>query len=715
MKLLPSIPILFLALAVQATDVTFPFYDLVQSADFFSASTNVVMRIKYNDAPTVYNGRIILKDWRSWTNDPSGSTTITNLVPGRHLVTLTARNSETSFTINVPDTNVTISAATITVTATNSVSGTGTAYSQASSDARFQAKTNGISSSEIADGLIATNRLRVKVTNGASPSAGMVLTAIDTNGTAVWSNAPAGVGGGSSQNSFTNGALYGTVSHYRDPVLGVEDFRLYYPDANHLEFDDVVNDTFVYIYNRTNQTLSVPSVSAASVTAANGAANMVPVWDGNKKFVSSGVDASYLALINGLTDVAQDQLDALSDRVSTLESSGGGGTNYDVLNIGTLNVTNALGVASGGTGKTNVTAGRMLSGNGTNALDEVIIGSGLSLSGSTGSTRTLTASGGGSGGASYWDTNTSGNITNTGNRKVLINGGIHSAAIFDPDYSLVMGDNAGANAHGSFSVMLGVEAGRYSDQANGGLNGQNVLIGYQAGEFSQAYASTFIGWSAGKACLDAVSQVGVGYGAHQNAVNSSGSVAVGVHAGESIQNSSDSVVAGYHAAGSLGWSNNTGVVAIGGHAAEAWHDSYYGIAIGNYAGNSVTNAAGSIYIGPFTGTNRASTLVIEGSATAVNQNVGGSGALIYGEFDNRRLTFNGTAKVGNTNGSLVAASAAFEVDSTTKGLLLPRMTKTQRDAIGSPAAGLMVYQTDNTPGLRVYNGTSWMRFTETAD
>jgi hypothetical protein len=64
---------------------------------------------------------------------------------------------------------------------------------------------------------------------------------------------------------------------------------------------------------------------------------------------------------------------------------------------------------------------------------------------------------------------------------------------------------------------------------------------------------------------------------------------------------------------------------------------------------------------------------------------------------------------------LVAASAAFEVDSTTKGLLLPRMTKTQRDAIGSPAAGLMVYQTDNTPGLRVYNGTSWMRFTETAD
>lgn len=61
------------------------------------------------------------------------------------------------------------------------------------------------------------------------------------------------------------------------------------------------------------------------------------------------------------------------------------------------------------------------------------------------------------------------------------------------------------------------------------------------------------------------------------------------------------------------------------------------------------------------------------------------------------------------------ASALLDITSTTKGLLLPRMTKAQRDAISSPAAGLAVYQTDNTPGLRVYNGTNWMRFTETAD
>lgn len=65
--------------------------------------------------------------------------------------------------------------------------------------------------------------------------------------------------------------------------------------------------------------------------------------------------------------------------------------------------------------------------------------------------------------------------------------------------------------------------------------------------------------------------------------------------------------------------------------------------------------------------------------------------------------------------SAPAASAQVDLVSTTKGFLPPRMTKTQRDAIASPATGLMIYQTDNTPGLRVYNGTNWMRFTETAD
>lgn len=76
---------------------------------------------------------------------------------------------------------------------------------------------------------------------------------------------------------------------------------------------------------------------------------------------------------------------------------------------------------------------------------------------------------------------------------------------------------------------------------------------------------------------------------------------------------------------------------------------------------------------------------------------------------------NGNWHFGPTRTVSPTASAQVEIESTTKGFLPPRMTKTQRDAISSPATGLVVYQTDNTPGLRCYNGTNWMRYTETAD
>lgn len=54
------------------------------------------------------------------------------------------------------------------------------------------------------------------------------------------------------------------------------------------------------------------------------------------------------------------------------------------------------------------------------------------------------------------------------------------------------------------------------------------------------------------------------------------------------------------------------------------------------------------------------------------------------------------------------ASAIFEADSTTKGVLLVPMTTAQRDAISSPAANLIVTNS-STDGLDMYNGTRWFR------
>ncbi|MDB9781902.1 DUF1566 domain-containing protein [Winogradskyella sp.] len=54
------------------------------------------------------------------------------------------------------------------------------------------------------------------------------------------------------------------------------------------------------------------------------------------------------------------------------------------------------------------------------------------------------------------------------------------------------------------------------------------------------------------------------------------------------------------------------------------------------------------------------------------------------------------------------ASAALDIASTTKGLLIPRMTNAQRKAISNPAAGLQVFVTDFDGGTFLfYNGTGW--------
>lgn len=69
------------------------------------------------------------------------------------------------------------------------------------------------------------------------------------------------------------------------------------------------------------------------------------------------------------------------------------------------------------------------------------------------------------------------------------------------------------------------------------------------------------------------------------------------------------------------------------------------------------------------------------------------------------VTVTSTGQVGIGQAS-PDASAKFELVSTTQGLLLPRMTTAQRDAIGSPAAGLLIYNT-TTNKLNFRAAAAW--------
>jgi hypothetical protein len=83
---------------------------------------------------------------------------------------------------------------------------------------------------------------------------------------------------------------------------------------------------------------------------------------------------------------------------------------------------------------------------------------------------------------------------------------------------------------------------------------------------------------------------------------------------------------------------------------------------------------------------------------AASSSVASGGSLAFTAFVNGNISFNSSTDY---------ASAQVAIDSTTKGFLPPRMTSTQRTAISSPAAGLIVYQTDSTEGLYQYLSTGW--------
>ncbi len=56
-------------------------------------------------------------------------------------------------------------------------------------------------------------------------------------------------------------------------------------------------------------------------------------------------------------------------------------------------------------------------------------------------------------------------------------------------------------------------------------------------------------------------------------------------------------------------------------------------------------------------------------------------------------------------------SAALEITDSSRGILIPRMTLSQRTAIANPAESLMIYQTDSTKGYWYFDGTEWRNIT----
>ena len=125
-------------------------------------------------------------------------------------------------------------------------------------------------------------------------------------------------------------------------------------------------------------------------------------------------------------------------------------------------------------------------------------------------------------------------------------------------------------------------------------------------------------------------------------------------------------------------SNNT--LAIGGQVGTQKN----GVGVGYSSGSSVV-VRGGLFVNPNTDTVEL---------------YGGSNSIM--SWVNGEVLF----KNANNGATISNPSAIVTIDSTTKGFLPPRMTTILRDAISSPATGLLLYNT-TTNKLQCYNGSTW--------
>ncbi len=118
-----------------------------------------------------------------------------------------------------------------------------------------------------------------------------------------------------------------------------------------------------------------------------------------------------------------------------------------------------------------------------------------------------------------------------------------------------------------------------------------------------------------------------------------------------------------------------------------------------------TAAAGNITINNVTGITSASNGL---TGTPSNVKLGGTlseNTTIANGGNSLSVTGTGSVGIGISSPS---SNAALDVSSTEKGVLMPRMTQAQRNAISSPSAGLLVFCTDCNPvGFSYYNGSAW--------
>lgn len=138
--------------------------------------------------------------------------------------------------------------------------------------------------------------------------------------------------------------------------------------------------------------------------------------------------------------------------------------------------------------------------------------------------------------------------------------------------------------------------------------------------------------------------------------------------------------------------------------------SNFNIDLGNAGGLNITGAPGGLTVKSPADAFLSPLFIAYNSSNIANFVIHGDGSIDA----NDQFDLNGPVYITGPSVAIgvatVDASAALQINSTTKGLLFARMTTTQKNAITSPAEGLVVYDL-TLHKLSVFTGTVWETIT----
>lgn len=246
-----------------------------------------------------------------------------------------------------------------------------------------------------------------------------------------------------------------------------------------------------------------------------------------------------------------------------------------------------------------------------------------------------------------------------------------------------LGDGSGLkNSTGSYNTFLGAAAGRNN------ISGyENLFSGYQAGiSNSDGYYNTFLGTYSGSTNSGGFGNTFTGYYSGQANTTGFGNSFYGHYAGAMNTDGNFNSYFGENTGSSNSGFNNA---FFGAEAGLSMSSGSNNILLGYKAGKNLTTGSNNIILG----------YDIDAPLPAgSNQMVIGAADLLYGDLANKRIGIGTSAP---------DPSSVLDITSTTRGILVPRMTTAQRQAIAAPVKGLLIFDI-TTNSFWFNNGSTWL-------